>query len=105
MLPAKLVLLTTRYSVNLNSMERMALFPKPLDSTTLLSFITSLLGELPVELKNVNTMEFQLDLGIRIARIMTTGRVPYVRVGRAIRFRPETVEEILNCGGSLNMMC
>jgi len=49
----------------------------------------------------LNTEEFAAALGLSpktIRNWVWTRRVSYLRVGRAIRFRPETVEEILNRG-------
>lgn len=51
--------------------------------------------------KLLTTEEFADALGLspKTVRQWTwTRKVPFVRVGRAIRFRPETVEEILNRG-------
>jgi excisionase family DNA binding protein len=49
----------------------------------------------------LTTDEFAAALGLSSKTIRQwtwTRRVPFVRVGRAIRFRPETVDEILNRG-------
>jgi excisionase family DNA binding protein len=49
----------------------------------------------------LNTEEFAAALGLspKTVRQWTwTRRVSFVRVGRAIRFRPETVDEIVNRG-------
>lgn len=49
----------------------------------------------------LTTEEFAAALGLSAKTIRQwtwMRRVPYVRVGRAIRFRQETVEEILNRG-------
>ena len=67
----KLVILTSREPAELNSAEVMIL-PKQLDSRTLLHFITSVLASESKDIDAFNSMQFQLDMGIRIARIMTT---------------------------------
>ena len=49
----------------------------------------------------MNVTEFADAVGLSpktIRQWVWMRRVPYVRVGRAIRFRQETVEEILNRG-------
>jgi len=49
----------------------------------------------------LNTEEFAAALGLSpktVRQWVWMRRVPYIRVGRAIRFRPETVNEIVNRG-------
>jgi excisionase family DNA binding protein len=49
----------------------------------------------------LTTEEFAAALGLSAKTIRQwtwTRRVPFVRVGRAIRFRPETVDELVNRG-------
>jgi excisionase family DNA binding protein len=51
--------------------------------------------------KLLNVAEFAEAIGLSpktIRQWVWMRRVPYVRVGRAIRFRPETVNEILDRG-------
>lgn len=66
-------------------------------------------GEIKGKIKNMKltqrnlltTEEFAAALGVSpktIRQWTWMRRVPYVRVGRAIRFRPETVDEIVNRG-------
>lgn len=49
----------------------------------------------------LTTEEFAAALGLSVKTIRQwtwRRRVPFVRVGRAVRFRPETVNEIINRG-------
>lgn len=49
----------------------------------------------------LNTREFASALGLSprtIQQWVWLRRVPFIRVGRAIRFKPETVTEILDRG-------
>jgi len=51
--------------------------------------------------KLLSVTEFADAVGLSpktIRQWVWTRRVPYIRVGRAIRFRPETVDEILRRG-------
>jgi excisionase family DNA binding protein len=51
--------------------------------------------------KLMNIREFAEALGLShrtVQQWVWLRRVPFVRVGRAIRFRPETVQEILESG-------
>lgn len=51
--------------------------------------------------KLLNVEEFAAALGLSprtIRQWIWMRRVPFIRVGRAIRFQPETVNEIINRG-------
>jgi hypothetical protein len=69
-LSIKALVLSSRRRTDIASLDRISLFPKPLDSRTLLYFITALLSRLPEDKAHLNTMQLQLDLGNRVVRAM-----------------------------------
>jgi hypothetical protein len=67
------LVISSRSQIDIRWVGKVGLFPKPLDSRTLLYFITALLSQLTVEKSHLNTMELQLELGGKIVRVMKTG--------------------------------
>lgn len=96
-----LVILTSREPVNLRSMERVLISPKPLNSGTLLHFITSVLASAPGDVNEFNSMEFQLDIGMRIARIMTTAGTEIPLTPLLAKLYVDRAIELMRAGRSL----
>jgi hypothetical protein len=71
-LSVKGLVLSSRRPIEIPSLERINLYPKALDSKTLLYFITALLSRLPDDKAHLNTMQLQLELGNRVVRAMAS---------------------------------
>ena len=98
----KLVILTSRERAELKSAERVMILPKPLDSRTLLRFITSVLAAASEDIDAFNSMEFQLDLGIRIARIMTTAGTEIPLTPLLAKLYLDRAVELMRTGRSMD---
>ena len=66
------LIISSRTPTTLAGLDSTELLPKPLDSRTLLYFITLLLSRLPEEQVVLNTLELQLQLGTRIVQVIKT---------------------------------
>lgn len=96
------LIISTREEIYFGSHPRALLRPKPLDSKTLLYFITTLLSHLPEELSALNTMGLQLDLGTRIVHLLNSGSDQSPLTPLLARLYVERAIDLIDSGKALD---
>ncbi len=101
-LVVRTAIMSSRNTVDVPSMARIQLIPMPLDSRTLLHFITSLLSDLPDNVHVLNTMELQLELGHKIAAVMNTAARDIPLTPLLVKLYVDRAVDLLTRGQSLD---
>jgi hypothetical protein len=101
-LQLKYLVISSRLKIDMGSLSSVPLIPTPLDSNTLLYFITSLLARLPEERSTLNTMELQLDLGNRIVHLLRSSENETPLTPLLVKLYVERAVELLFQGKTMD---
>ena len=98
------IVLSSRDAIGLDPLPSLELRPKPLDSGTLLLFITATLSDLPEEKRAFNTMELQLEIGNRIVRMLDSPRKDILLTPLLVKLYIDRAIDILARGAEFDQL-